>query len=259
MDALLEGKIYGETLSGIPLIVMHGLLGMSDNWGSFGRSFGEEMPVHLIDLRNHGRSFHSDAMSLELMEQDLLHYFEAHGIEKAHVLGHSLGGKVAMQFAIDYPEKVQKLIVADIAPKAYPPHHQDIFHALSMVDMPQMGSRHDVQQVLEKYIRSTGVLQFLLKNVYRDEQKQLAWRFNLKTLREKYEDFITVGIKSGTFTGETLFLSGEKSDYILQADIPSIKAQFPQAVILPIVGAGHWVQAENPEDFSQKVHDFLIG
>lgn len=257
MEELQYSKIYGAQNTGIPLVVLHGLFGMSDNWGTFGRSFGEKRQVHLLDLRNHGRSFHSDEMSIEAMVDDLYTYIKAIGADKIDLLGHSLGGKVAMQFAIDHPEKVRKLIVADIAPKPYPPHHEDIFNALSSVNIENVENRKDVQTALEKYIKEPGVIQFLLKNVYIKENRKLGWRFNLDVLKGKYTDFITVGIKSGVFEGPTLFLAGEKSRYILPEDKTNIEIQFPKATIKTIPNSGHWVQAENPQAFDTFVAEFL--
>ena len=236
-NELMYSRIYGEETNGKPLIVLHGLFGMSDNWGTFGRSFGEKMPVHALDLRNHGHSFHSNEMSLGAMVNDLEYYLEEHGIATANILGHSLGGKVAMQFALDNPQKVEKLIIA--------------------VDMDKMQNRADVQQELQKHIHDAGVQQFLLKNVYKVNADTLGWRFNLDVLKDKYEDFITPGIKPGDFQGQTLFLAGERSDYILPTDAERIHQQFPNARILPISNAGHWVQAENPTEFNQRVSEFL--
>ncbi len=162
---ILHSKIYGEDQPGLPLLVFHGLFGMLDNWGSFGKEFGEIMPVHLMDLRNHGRSFHSEEMSHDAMAEDILHYMEHHEIEKAHLLGHSLGGKAVMQFAINFPEKVEKLIVVDIAPKAYPPHHQDILEALQSVDFETATSRGDVEEKMSQYIKERFVILFLTKNL----------------------------------------------------------------------------------------------
>lgn len=254
---ILHAKIYGETKSGIPLLVFHGLFGMLDNWGSFGKEMGELFPTHLVDLRNHGKSFHSENMSHDDLADDILRYMELHGLEKANLLGHSLGGKAVMQFAIKYPEKVEKLIVVDITPKAYPPHHQGIIKALQSVDFNTVTSRHGVEEVLAQYIPEKSVIQFLAKNLYWTEDKKLAWRFNLSTLAEKYSEFVSNAIKFGVFEGKTLFIAGEKSNYILPQDVFQIKHQFPQASVITISKAGHWVQAENPHDFNQAVKDFL--
>lgn len=254
---ILNSKIFGENLSSTPLLVFHGLFGMLDNWGSFGKDLGDFLPVHLIDLRNHGRSFHSEDMSHDDLANDIANYMNAHGIKKANVLGHSLGGKAVMQFAINYPEKVAKLIVVDISPKAYPPHHQGIIKALQTVDFEKVGSRTDVEEVLAQYIPEKSVIQFITKNLYWTEDKKLAWRFNLKTLAEKYNDFVSNAIKFGVFEGDTLFISGAKSNYILPQDSFAIKQQFPKAQIVVVKNASHWVQADNPLDFAHAVKEFL--
>lgn len=255
---VLHSKIYGQEQSGTPLLVFHGLFGMLDNWGGFGKEMGEYFPVHLIDLRNHGKSFHSEEMSHDDLAHDISHYMEFHNLEKVNLLGHSLGGKAVMQFAVKYPLKVEKLIVVDISPKAYPPHHQGIIKALETVDFETVNSRQEVEEILKQYIPETSVIQFLAKNLYWTEDKKLDWRFNLKTLAEKYDQFVSNAIKFGVFTGETLFIAGAKSNYILPQDGFLIKQQFPDSKIITIPNAGHWVQAENPKDFNQVVKDFLI-
>ncbi len=254
---ILHSKIYGADLPGTPLLVFHGLFGMLDNWGSFGKETGELFPVHLIDLRNHGKSFHSEEMSHDDLAHDISHYMDFHGIEKANLLGHSLGGKAAMQFAVKYPVKVEKLIVVDISPKAYPPHHQGILKALQSVDFQQAETRQAVEETLQQYIPEKSVIQFLTKNLYWTDDKKLAWRFNLNTLAGKYDEFVANAIKFGVFSGETLFIAGAKSKYILPEDEFLIKQQFPNANIVQIPDAGHWVQAENPKDFSVAVLEFL--
>ena len=254
---ILHSKIYGEDQPGIPLLVFHGLFGMLDNWGSFGKEMGEFFPVHLIDLRNHGKSFHSPEMSHDDLAHDILHYMEFHKLNKINLLGHSLGGKAVMQFAIKYPIKVDKLIVVDISPKAYPPHHQGIIKALETIDFEKQTSRQEVEEVLHQYIPEKSVVQFLAKNLYWTDDKKLNWRFNLKTLSDKYTEFVSNAIKYGVYSGETLFIAGEKSNYILPQDEFQIKQQFPNASVVTIKNAGHWVQAENPTDFNEVVKDFL--
>ena len=254
---ILHSKIYGEDQPGIPLLVFHGLFGMLDNWGSFGKEMGEFFPVHLIDLRNHGKSFHSPEMSHDDLAHDILHYMEFHKVDKINLLGHSLGGKAVMQFAIKYPIKVDKLIVVDISPKAYPPHHQGIIKALETIDFEKQTSRQEVEEVLHQYIPEKSVVQFLAKNLYWTDDKKLNWRFNLKTLSDKYTEFVSNAIKYGVYSGETLFIAGEKSNYILPQDEFQIKQQFPNASVVTIKNAGHWVQAENPTDFNEVVKDFL--
>lgn len=254
---ILHSKIYGQDKEGTPLLVFHGLFGMLDNWGSFGKEMSDFFPVHLIDLRNHGKSFHSPEMSHDDLAYDILHYMEFHGLEKVNLLGHSLGGKAVMQFALKYPVKVENLIVVDISPKAYPPHHQGILKALGSVDFTTVKTRQDVEEVLSKFIPEKGVILFLAKSLYWTEDKTLNWRFNLPTLTEKYHEFVSNAVKFGVFNGRTLFMAGEKSNYILPQDEFPIKQQFPHASIVTIENAGHWVQAENPTDFNEVVKDFL--
>lgn len=254
---ILHSKIYGEGLPGTSLLVFHGLFGMLDNWASFGKEIGQVRPVHLIDLRNHGKSFHSDEMSLDDMAHDILHYMQFYQLEKAILLGHSLGGKAVMQFAVKYPLKVEKLIVVDIAPKSYPPHHQGIFKALESVDFNVVNTRHDVAEILSQYIPEISVVQFLEKNLYWTEDKKLNWRFNLSALAKSYNGIVSNPIKFGMYSGETLFISGAKSNYILPQDDFLIKQEFPHSKIISIANAGHWVQAENPKDFTSAVREFL--
>jgi len=255
---ILHSKIYGEERTETPLLVFHGLFGMLDNWGSFGKEFAELMPTHLIDLRNHGRSFHSESMSHDDLATDILNYMNDHKIEKANLLGHSLGGKAVMQFAIKYPEKLDRLIVVDISPKAYPPHHQGIIKALQSVDFSVVESRQDVEKVLGEYIHEKFVIQFLMKNLYWTDDKKLAWRFNLNTLAEKYTEFVSNAIKFGVFNGPTLFVAGANSNYILPQDELLIIQQFPNSKIIKIANAEHWVQANNPADFNAAVKDFIF-
>jgi len=254
---ILHSKIYGEKNEGVPLLVLHGLFGMLDNWGGFAREAEETTQVHLIDLRNHGKSFHSEEMSIAAMSQDLLNYMQYYKIEKADILGHSLGGKVVMQFALDHSEKVQKLIVADMGPKAYPPHHQGIFKGLNSINMDELKSRKEAEGELKKYVPEESTAQFLLKNLYWDKNKKLQWRFNLPVLTKNYEDIVTRPIKFGVFEGQTLFVAGGKSHYILPQDQFMIKQQFPKAGIKVIEGAGHWIHAEKPKEFFKVVMEFL--
>lgn len=253
----LHARIYGEDSPRTPLLVMHGLFGMADNWGTFAREFAKERPIHLLDLRNHGHSFHSDEMSLAAMVDDLEAYIQQNQLEEVDILGHSLGGKAAMQYAVSKSTNIRKLIIADIAPKAYPPHHQKIIEALQAVKIDKASNRKDVEEQLRQYLNETGVIQFLLKNVYIKEDRKLDWRFNLKTLTEKYAEFITVGVEPGVYDGETLFLSGEKSNYIVKDDYPMIKEMFPNSEIKIVPKAGHWVHAENPKAFNELVEQFL--
>ena len=163
-----------------------------------------------------------------------------------------------MQFAIKYPIKVQKLIVVDIAPKAYPPHHQGILKALESVDFEKITTRQEAEGVLQQYIPEKSVIQFLAKDLYWKDDKKLDWRFNLKTLSERYSEFVSNAIKFGVFSGETLFIAGAKSNSILPQDEFQIRQQFPNSSVVTVENAGHWVQAENPTDFNEAVKDFIF-
>ena len=180
---MLYSKIEG---SGKPLLILHGFLGMSDNWKTLGVQLASEgFEVHILDLRNHGRSFQSEAFSYELMVQDIVQYCQEHQLEKINVIGHSMGGKTAMLLAASYPNLVDKLIVADIGPKYYAPHHQDILAGLNAVDFATKPSRNEVEATLSHYIHDFGTRQFLLKNLYWQEPGQLGFRFNLKVFNDK--------------------------------------------------------------------------
>jgi len=256
MQEILYSKIEGE--GGIPMLVLHGYLGMSDNWNTFAKQMVDEgYEMHLLDLRNHGRSFHSDDWSYAFMVEDVIRYMDHHAICDAIVLGHSMGGKVAMNLAINHPTRVEKLIVADISPRAYAPHHQDILEALNAVDFTKKPSRKEVDEIISSRIRDFGTRQFLLKNLYWKEPEQLAFRFNLAVFNRD-EEVVGEGIHSGDlFDKPTLFLRGGASKYIQEQDEILIKELFSQAVIQTIPDAGHWLHAEKPQLFFEKVMGFL--
>lgn len=251
---LLHSLILGH---GQPLIILHGFLGMGDNWKSLANKFSENYEVHLVDQRNHGRSFHDDEFSYEDMVEDLMHYMDHHGLKRVNLLGHSMGGKTAMLFAVEHPEKIEKLIVADIGPKFYPPHHQAILDALNKVDFKKIKSRNEVDEILKKTIAEIGIRQFLLKNVYRVNKDKLAFRFNLEVLDSRYDE-IGVSLPPRTiFEGPVLFLKGAMSGYITNSDLDLIHAHFPGSRVVSIANAGHWLHAENPTDFYDNVASFL--
>lgn len=252
---LLHSKILGE---GKPLLILHGFLGMSDNWKTLGNEFAKHFQVHLIDQRNHGRSFHSSYFSYKLMAEDLKHYCTYYALEDCYIIGHSMGGKTAMHFAMNYPHLVAKLIIADIAPKVYPAHHQYILKALKEVDFNQHTSRKDIENVLQQYINETGVVQFLMKNVYRANKTTLGYRFNLEILYENYGEVVKNDLPQITFSKPTLFLKGSKSNYIDSSDEILIRTYFPLGKTLEISNSGHWLHAENPQEFYGTVMNFLI-
>ncbi len=251
---ILHSRIVGQ---GKPFLILHGYFGMGDNWKSLANQFGESFEMHLIDQRNHGRSFHADEFDYELMVEDLHEYITHHDLDDIILLGHSMGGKTAMLFAVEYPEIVDKLLIADISPRYYQPHHNEILKALNSVDFSVHTSRKLVEEQLEKYIPEMGVRQFLLKNVYWREKGRLDFRFNLQSLTENNSEVGKALPSFTSFDGETLFLAGGNSNYITQDEIPLIKAHFPNAKVVTVPNAGHWLHAENPKGFYEEVIQFL--
>ena len=252
---MLYSRIEGE---GKPLLIIHGFLGMSDNWKSLGSQYvSEGFQVHILDLRNHGRSFHSDDFSYEIMAQDVLDYCHEHKLEKISIIGHSMGGKVAMLFATKYPEMVEKLIVADIGPKYYAPHHQDILAGLNAVEFFTKPDRTAVEETLYPYIPDFGTRQFLMKNLYWKEPGQLDFRFNLKIFNEKINEIGTKLPEAAKFENPTLFIRGGNSNYILDKDLPEIESHFPNYKLATIPNVGHWLHAENPKMFFEETLNFL--
>ncbi len=251
---ILHSNILG---SGEPLLIIHGFLGMGDNWKTLARRFSNDFEVHLIDQRNHGRSFHADDFSYEILVDDLLQYVNHYQLKKINLLGHSMGGKTAMLFAVSYPEKVNKLMVVDIGPKFYPRHHDIILEGLSAVDFTKQNSRKEVEEVLQVYIPEMGIRQFILKNVYWKTKEQLAFRFNLNSLLDNIDEIGAALAPLTVFEGKTLFLKGENSGYISDDDKTLIEAHFPKSEIVTVKNAGHWLHAENPSDFYDHVVSFL--
>lgn len=252
---MLHSKIEG---SGQPLVILHGFLGMSDNWKTLGVQFAAEgFEVYLLDLRNHGRSFHSDDFSYELMVQDVYDYCNANNLTNIDIIGHSMGGKVAMLLATTYPDLIHKLIVADIGPKYYAPHHQDILAGLNAVDFTQKPSRNEVDALLASHIPDFGTRQFLLKSLYWQEPGQLAFRFNLSVFNQKIDQIGKPLPENAIFLESTLFIRGGNSNYILDQDMVAIQHHFPKATLKSIPNVGHWLHAENPVQFYQFCIDFL--
>ncbi len=252
---MLYSKIEGE---GKPLLIIHGFLGMSDNWKTLSMQYvAQGFQVHALDLRNHGKSFHADDFTYEVMMHDVVAYCQFHRLTSVVVIGHSMGGKVAMLLATTHPDLVDQLIVADIGPKYYPPHHDVILASLNAVDFSKKPSRSDVEEIVSTYIHDFGTRQFLLKNLYWEEPGQLAFRFNLKVFNEKIATIGEALPFENHFDKDTLFLRGDKSDYILDADFETIYHHFPKAKIETVSNAGHWLHAENPKEFFEKTIAFL--
>lgn len=255
--SLLHSNIIGD--SGKELLVLHGFLGMSDNWKSQAQNFAAKgYRVHLIDQRNHGRSFWSDQFSYGELVKDLYNYVHHHNLKSVILLGHSMGGKTVMNFAAAYPDIAEKLIVADIAPKYYKPHHQSILEGLSSIDFDIIKSRKTADFQLEKYISDRPTRQFLLKNLYWITPEKLGFRMNIAVLKNCGEQLGAALDSEANYSKPTLFIIGENSNYVKQAiDGELILEHFPQSEIIGIPGAGHWLHAEQPKLFFDKVIGWL--
>lgn len=250
----LHHKILGH---GDPVIVLHGLFGTLDNWQTVGRLLGEDYQVFLVDQRNHGRSPHIPEHSFQGMADDLGFFMEFNWIHHTHLLGHSMGGKTAMQYALHHPEKVGKLVVVDIGPKAYPGGHEQIFEALLSIDLSKVAEREQVEAHLRGYISENGIVQFLMKNLSRSKDGVYHWKMNLPVLRDHYSELLREVTSDTPFEGPALFIRGERSRYILDEDWPHIRDLFPNAKLATVAGAGHWVHADAPLELLRLVRDFF--
>lgn len=242
--------------SGQPMVILHGLLGTLDNWITLGRQFSENFTVYLVDLRNHGLSPHSEEFTYDAMMQDVMGLFEAEGIKKPILLGHSMGGKVAMNLALNSPESIEKLIVADIDAKAYHVQHEQILKGLNALPIDKISSRKDADDELAKYVDEFGIRQFLLKNLDRPSDG-FSWKMNLPVITRDIEK---VGIEIGKGQSvdlPSLFIRGVNSNYIKDENWTALKEKFPKAELKTIENAGHWLHAEKPEEFYKIVMDFV--
>ena len=250
----LNYKAFGQ---GEPIIILHGLFGTLDNWQTVGKQLAEHYSVFLIDQRNHGRSPHTDKIDYPSMAQDLYQFMETQWVYKAYIMGHSMGGKTAMQFALNHPDMVEKLIVVDIAPKAYKGGHQDIFDALTSLDLEKIESRSEADEILKAQIEDTGIRQFLLKNLTRNKEGGYQWKMNLPILVQDYPKLLAEPHAETPFEKPSLFIRGGKSEYILEEDTVLIHELFPEASIKTVPEAGHWVHAEAPDHLMKLVTEFL--
>ncbi|WP_242929494.1 alpha/beta fold hydrolase [Pontibacter vulgaris] len=249
---------YREMGHGQPLLILHGLFGTSDNWQTLAKRLAENYNVFLVDLRNHGRSPHSDQHDYDVMAADVLALVDELQIPTPAIMGHSMGGKVAMNYALKYPTRLTKLIVVDIAPKAYPPHHDEIIDALQSVDLSTVTSRGEVDAQLAKTIKEDEVRLFLMKNLYRKEDNTFGWRMNLDAIEKNYGKIAAAITSDVPFKKHTLFIKGGRSRYILPEDIySSIEHLFTLVEVETVPNAGHWVHAEAPDQVYELVSNFL--
>ncbi len=248
---------YRKSGQGPPLIILHGLFGSADNWFSIAKELEASFTLYLVDQRNHGESPKSEIWNYQVMAEDLLELMEDLQIPKAHLMGHSMGGKAVMKFAFTYPEKVDKLIVADIAPRYYPPHHQEILKGLNAIPVDSIKSRKEADDILAQYINHPGIRQFLLKSLGRNSQNGFEWKVNLPVITAQVEQVGEEITADTPFGRPTLFMGGEKSDYINEEDKQAIAELFTDSRIIFIKNAGHWLHAEQPGAVTETVKAFL--
>ncbi len=247
---------FRESGQGQPLIILHGLFGSSDNWFTLAKTFAESYRVFLIDQRNHGQSPHSDEFNYKLLAADLYEFIEEHQLKNSIIIGHSMGGKTAMNFAVKYPDLLQKLIIVDIAPKYYAVHHNHILEGLMSMPFTQLQSRNEAEVFLTQYVPNVAERQFLLKNLVRKQEGGFAWKMNVQAINNQIEEVGQPLQYVDTFDKPCLFIIGAKSNYFKVSDKEDIIKIFTNSTFVELE-TGHWVQAEKPVEFAQAVLDFL--
>ena len=250
----LHFKKFG---SGPPLIILHGVFGSSDNWKTLANHLMSTFEVYLVDQRNHGLSPHSDDFNYQVMTDDLKELLHDEKIEKCILLGHSMGGKTAMNFAVKYPKKIIKLIIVDIAPKGYPPHHENILKGVHSLNLHEINTRKEADDLLSVTINNAGIRQFILKNLSRNPKGLFYWKINWKAIEDNIQAIGAPLLSHAVFPGEVLFIRGAQSDYILNEDEPLLKKHFPDADLMTIQKAGHWVHAEQPAQLLVLINQFI--
>jgi esterase len=247
---------FKKSGSGPPLVILHGLFGSLDNWFSIAKELVDHYTLYLVDQRNHGDSPHAEEWNYAVMVEDLKELLDDEGLEKIFLMGHSMGGKTVMNFAVKYPERVEKLIVADIAPRYYPIHHESILEGLNSLDLKKIQSRKEADDQLAKYIPELGVRQFLLKSLTRDSDG-FSWKINLPVISKNIENVGDALAEGSVYNGPTLFIAGANSNYIQQKDLPDLAAHFPNYELEFVADAGHWLHAEQPHAVVEEMRKFL--
>jgi esterase len=250
----LHFRAFGN---GDPLIILHGVFGSGDNWQTVAKDLALRNKVYLVDLRNHGQSPHSDQFDYDHMVEDLIILMRQEKINRAHFMGHSMGGKVAMSLAARYPDKVDKLIVVDISPREYPLHHGVIFDGFRSLDLPNITSRREAEEQLANVIKDEDTRLFILKNLTRDKEGKFVWKLNVDAIEANADKIGAPLQEEDWFNGHVLFIAGGRSKYITEADHPLIRKHFPNAIVKTVPMAGHWVHAEQPRALLKLVEGFL--
>ena len=253
---ILNSKILGESSKSI--IVLHGLFGSLDNWFSIGNELSNNFQVHLLDLTNHGKSYHSNEHSYELMSEDLKNYINYYNLNKPSIIGHSMGGKVAMFFSFKYNYLIDNLVIVDIAPKKYKNEHAEIISALTEVSSIQLNSRKEAEQILNNFSIPKNTIQFLLKNLYWTENENLIFRFNLNVIKNSINELLDFPLDFKTMNNKTFFIRGSDSNYINDNDLIIIKEKFPNSILIDIFEAGHWVHFDQRKKFIETIKKILL-
>lgn len=248
---------FREQGEGPPVVILHGLFGSLENWAYVAQQLAPEFRVFSVDQRNHGRSPHHDEMSFPVLAADLATFLDHHDLERVHVLGHSMGGKAAMEFALQFPERVERLVVVDIAPRAYGQRHDGIFRALLGLKLEQFSTRGEVEAALEPEIPDLSVRRFLVKGLAQHAPGTLSWRFNLRVLHERYAELNKALDGGRSCNAPAFFVRGAESDYVEDKDWPQIRQLFPRAELETIASASHWLHAEQAEIFIKHIREFL--
>ncbi|WP_185859894.1 alpha/beta fold hydrolase [Blattabacterium cuenoti] len=253
---ILHSRILGK---GMPILVFHGLFGSGENWISFAEKFSQTYQIHLLDIRNHGKSFFSEKMNYDLISEDILEYINYYDLIHPILIGHSIGGRAVMKFSINYPSIPKKIIIVDIGTRSYSStYHKKIIQVLKNVDFDIIKTRRDLDLFLKHFISSPEIRSFFSKCTYRKKDGKLAFRFFLRGIENNYSYLIQQEIKGGIFDNHALFLRGEYSDYLIHQDFFRIQKLFPKAKIILIKKANHWIHVDNPIDFYREVSDFLL-
>lgn len=246
---------FGEI--GSPIIILHGIFGTSDNWVGIAKILSEDHQVFLLDIRNHGHSPWSDQFDYQVMSKDLWEFIQDHSLDKPLLIGHSMGGKVVMQFDLNQPNIASKIVIVDIAPKFYPVHHSLILEGLNSLDVAQLESRQAANEHMKRFEENEGVRQFLLKNLHRTAENGFEWKINLKVITKNID---VVGLElwvNNPSETKAIFIKGANSPYIQPEDHRLISEIFPNFELIEIPNAGHWVQADQPIAFTNIIKKIL--
>jgi len=248
---------YRENGSGDPLIILHGLFGSGMNWNTLSNYFGEEYQVFLVDQRNHGRSPHDEVFNYSVMAKDLLDFMDQQHIKKASIIGHSMGAKAAITFALSHPERVNKLVAVDMGVKQYPVQDDDLQKGLLSLDFNAIQSRAEADKALAFYIPDIRTRAFIMQNLHWGPDRKMEWRMNVASIIDNIDKIGEAIEVQGAYAGAILFVKAAGSDYIVPDDYEGLLEIFPNGLIEEISGAGHWIHADNPADFGAAVIQFL--